>query len=152
LSVGACEGEQLVSFAALCRIPASGNTLQCKMDARDPSMVGGGAQRRLCAANTRVKWWGFFLLRRGRRDVWFLNDLADKHTIFSVLNIGPWRHLSLPVSPCYEILFSCLPEMPFGTGPGEGSVQGLHPGVPWGSANSPLCSDPGERGCLGTHI
>lgn len=72
---------------------------------------------------------GFFLLRRGRHDVLFLNDLADKHTIFSILNKGPWRHLCLPVSPCYETLFSCLPEVPVGTGPGKvlgtGSAHGL---------------------------
>ncbi|XP_052669853.1 transmembrane protein 182-like isoform X2 [Harpia harpyja] len=65
---------------------------------------------------------------------------------------GRWRHLSLPVSPCYEMLFSCLSEMPVGMDPGKvgmdpgkvgmdsgkvsarGSAQGLHPGVLGGSA------------------
>lgn len=35
LSVGACEGEQLLSLAVLCRISAPGNAPWCQMDARD---------------------------------------------------------------------------------------------------------------------
>lgn len=72
-----------------------------------------GCVQQICGLSSGI----FFLLGRDRHDVWFLNDLADKHTIFSILNKGPWRHLSLPVSPRYETLFSCLSEMPVGTGP-----------------------------------
>lgn len=101
-------------------------------------MVAGGAHHGLCAVNTRVQWWDFFWLRRGRHDACFLNGLADKHAIFSILNKGPWRHLSLPVSPCYETLFSCLSQAPVGMSPGKvpgtGAAPGLHPGVLGGSA------------------
>lgn len=62
LSVGACEEEQIVSFAVLCRILASGNMPHYKMDKRDLSMAEGGARCKLCAAHMRVKRWGFFYL------------------------------------------------------------------------------------------
>lgn len=74
MSVGACEGEQLVSLAVLCRIPALGNAPWCQMDTRGLWREEEGGAGAGCAENTRDKQWDW------ERRAQVPNGPADEHT------------------------------------------------------------------------